>query len=138
MAGRQLISRPSRRGFNIILRKPDPGHAPLGGVGRLVVITTAKGAANLVFIAPKPRLKFSVGNGRPKCFPAVDGVANPPLGVHIRRELCERASGGSDQPTASGASRARLEARIRRLNKRSALAVVLRSDLMIELSGSLI
>ena len=93
-----------------------------------------------MFIAPKPRLKFSVGNGRPKCFPAVavDGVANPPLGVHIRRELCERASGGSDQPTASGASRARLEARIRRLSKRSALAVVLRSDLMIELSGSLI
>ena len=74
MAGRQLISRPSRRGFNIILRKPDPGHAPLRGVGRLVVITTAKGAANLVFIAPKPRLKFSVGNGRPKCFPAVDGL----------------------------------------------------------------
>ena len=78
------------------------------GVGRLVVATTAKGAADLVFIRPKPRLKFSVGNGRPKCFPAVDGIANPPLGVHIRRELCERISSGSYKPTAKGASRARL------------------------------
>ena len=67
----------------------------------------------------------------------VDGVASPPLGVHIRRGLCERASGGSDQPTASGASRARLEARIRRLKKRSALAAFLRSGLVIELSGNL-
>ena len=56
MAGRQLISRPSRRGFNIILRKRGPGHAPLRGVGWLVVITTAKGAADFVFVSSKPRL----------------------------------------------------------------------------------
>ena len=41
----------------------------------------------------------------------MDGIANPPLGVHIRREFCERASGRSDQPTARGASRVRLKRR---------------------------
>jgi len=37
-------------GFNNILRKRDPGHAPEEGAGWLVVITTAKGTADLVLL----------------------------------------------------------------------------------------